>query len=103
MTISVATEVSVTMASFSITISSGLSWSTGEDVLLLVNKSNEGRVTGGEWKAGFSLQHTNEALGLNAAPRPLQWPPRSSLMKSLSTSQLKPNMQYPAPFLHVRI
>ena len=36
-------------------------------------------------------------------PKPLQCPPRSSLIKSLSTSQLNPNMQYPAPFLHVRI
>ena len=42
-------------------------------------------------------------ISVYLSPKPLQCPPRSSLIKSLSTSQLNPNIQYPAPFLHVRI
>jgi len=38
--------------------------------------------------AGFSRQQTKVVTGLKAAPRPSQFPPRSSAVKSLSTSQL---------------
>ena len=42
---------------------------------------------------GFSLQQTKLALGLKAFDNPLQCPPRSSAIKSLSTSHVNPKMQ----------
>ena len=42
---------------------------------------------------GVSLQQTKLALGLKAFDNPLQCPPRSSLVKSLSTSHENPKMQ----------